>query len=96
MMLPHSRRVLAEEGVQAERHGLELRLGEEGEREQVLGPAQQEGVGRGRDDARQHDREDDPPDHLEARAAVDDRRLVELARHRFQIADQQIDRERDA
>ena len=33
-----------------------------------------------------YNRKDDPPDHLEPRAAVDDRGVVEVARHRFQIA----------
>ena len=69
--------VLAEIGGEQQRHRLQLGIGQEGEREQVLRPAEQESVGRRRDDARHHDREDDAPDHLELRAAVDDRRLVQ-------------------
>ena len=70
-------------------------LGEKGEREEVFGPAQHEGIGGCCDDAGKHDRKHDPPDHAKAGAAVDDRRLVQRARHGFEIADQEIDGERD-
>src|SRR3712207_9001726 len=45
-----------------------------------LRPGYREGEDRGRDDARQGDRDEDLGEHLEPAGAVDERRLVELLR----------------
>ena len=62
--------------------------------EQHLAPGGHEGVDGDRDDARHRGRHDDAEQRAERAAAVDLRRLVQVARDRVEVADQHPDRER--
>src|SRR3954463_8428613 len=77
------RPVLPEEVVDRERHGPGARAVEEVERHQELVPDVEDAEDRERDQHRREHREDHPEERAERRAAVDERGLVELARHRL-------------
>ena len=65
------------------------------QRAEELVPRGDEGEQRDGDDRRHDRRQVDADEHLPARAAVDDRRLLELARHRLEAVAHDVDAERE-
>ncbi|GCC45215.1 hypothetical protein chiPu_0029439, partial [Chiloscyllium punctatum] len=74
-------------GDDADRQYELIRRGREHQRIEELGPGNREGKDRGRDQAWQGDRDEDPGQRLEPARAIDDRGFVELLRDRGEIAD---------
>src|SRR6185312_4987926 len=82
-------------GDRPDRHGANLGLGEEDQRVQELVLRQGEGEDAGRDEARPAQGQDDLDQRLQPARAVDSRRILELARHGAEVAEQQPGAERD-
>src|SRR4051812_17847725 len=78
-----------------DRHGLVDRRGDEGQRVDELVPAQGQREDRGRDQARDRERQDDLGEDLPAARAVDQGALLELVGDRLEVPHQQPGRERD-
>src|ERR671919_252944 len=72
-----------------------LRRRDERERVDELVHAEREGEDDDREDARQGDGQDDPVDRLQPRAAVDERRVLELLRNRLEEPHEEPGRKRD-